>query len=388
MDRYALLLVAMSDEEAKKTLGFGPDDHPTKEQINKAWRAKVFESHPDRGGSNDAVADVNVARDILEGKQRPTYDRSAPPSYNPPSSHTYTPPTVDDKTVTLDEAKTKAGIPADVSWMFVTDTQRSKDNYAGDSSSHYEIAFAVYGRTDSEHVFVGAYNFSTHMDFIERGKIEKRDIWTVRVTKFPLHGAQGKNPAWLYGNVVRVLADAGFKGKFNSKVHDVPEGWKIPSKSWDLPHGSAISIKQWLVNRGEVQGEDPSVAGRKHVVEILHESKREQVPGYYREPPTRGNEIDGHYMGDYHKIELSIDGKIHTLNEKDTEAFLRCHHGRTPLINSIFGDYIYGDKVKRALTRLKYGKVILEWMAKKFEGLPADAREILTKASAQMKGTK
>ena len=43
-------------------LGFEPDRRPTKEDIESAYRAKAKKAHPDAGGSNDAMAELNEAR--------------------------------------------------------------------------------------------------------------------------------------------------------------------------------------------------------------------------------------------------------------------------------------------------------------------------------------
>jgi curved DNA-binding protein CbpA len=69
-ERYARILLSMSLEEAKTTLGLRSSS-PTKEEITKAYRAKALENHPDRGGDPEKMVEVNVARDILEGKARP-----------------------------------------------------------------------------------------------------------------------------------------------------------------------------------------------------------------------------------------------------------------------------------------------------------------------------
>lgn len=49
--RYARILLAMSLEEAKATLGFKPNENPSKSEIQKAYRALALENHPDRGGT-------------------------------------------------------------------------------------------------------------------------------------------------------------------------------------------------------------------------------------------------------------------------------------------------------------------------------------------------
>ena len=70
VNRYARVLLAMSMDDAKRTLGFKPSETPSKEEVIKAYRAKALANHPDRGGDPEKMVEVNVAKDILEGKAR------------------------------------------------------------------------------------------------------------------------------------------------------------------------------------------------------------------------------------------------------------------------------------------------------------------------------
>lgn len=47
----------------RSVLGFGASDAVTIDAVNQAWRERVRTAHPDAGGSHDAVANVNTARD-------------------------------------------------------------------------------------------------------------------------------------------------------------------------------------------------------------------------------------------------------------------------------------------------------------------------------------
>jgi hypothetical protein len=49
--------------EARRLLGVGRD--ATEAEITAAWRARMAEAHPDRGGSNAAASAINAARDRL-----------------------------------------------------------------------------------------------------------------------------------------------------------------------------------------------------------------------------------------------------------------------------------------------------------------------------------
>ncbi len=77
---YARLFLAMSVEEARQTLGFPPGYTPSPVEIQKAYRTKAIENHPDRGGSHEKMVEVNVAKEILEGKR---HDRYSPPKRDP-----------------------------------------------------------------------------------------------------------------------------------------------------------------------------------------------------------------------------------------------------------------------------------------------------------------
>ncbi len=63
------LLLAMSMEEAKQALGFAPNANPSLGEIQRAYRAKAIQNHPDRGGDLKKMVVINVAKEILEGKR-------------------------------------------------------------------------------------------------------------------------------------------------------------------------------------------------------------------------------------------------------------------------------------------------------------------------------
>ena len=380
---YALLRLAMSMEEAKATLGFPPNSNPTPQEVKEAYRIRAREAHPDRGGDEETIKEINVAKDILDGKAKPTYDRrpSPGPSRTPwPSEEQqrgkpYEQPKP--KEVSFDDARSKAGVPSGVEWLFVTPAQRGM-GYSSDEFQRSDNCFVAYGRTDSKHCFVGARHFVYQQTFIGAGPGE--DTWTLESFEYPIKDEtkESQNPAWLYGNVVRALKNLDFKGKFNSKVLDA-QGWKFGDR---LPTGAATSIKHWLVGSGQVAGDAPSVAGRKQVVELqLDKSSFDgQKPGFWPQPKTRANFWDGRYQGDYYKLTVILNGKDYVLGESDTTKFL----GKIPL-EAIYGRYYYGGE-KKNLTRMPKGKALLQWMAQNFTSLPSEATAGLQAAADQMKG--
>jgi len=60
----------MSMSEAKQTLGFPPTYDPSPTEIQKAYKRKAIENHPDLGGDPKKMVAINVAKEILEGKRR------------------------------------------------------------------------------------------------------------------------------------------------------------------------------------------------------------------------------------------------------------------------------------------------------------------------------
>jgi hypothetical protein len=379
MDRYAFHLIAMSMEEAKKTLGLDPNATPSPDEVKEAHRKKVFELHPDRGGAHEDMVEVNVAKDILEGKARPSYSRSpSSPSHEPsaPSGGHWSPPKK--REVTFQEAESKASIPSGVEWLFVTPSQRGT-SWQSDESSQQDSSWVAYGRTSNQHVFVGARNFSKQSFYVGGGADD--NIWTIRSFEFPIRTDEGQNPAWLYGNVGKALKAVGFEGKFNSKVMDA-KGWAFSSRT---PSTSTTSIKHWLVGSGQVSGDAPSVAGRKQVVEFTFNKSYEHKPGYVPAPTSRSNTWDGKYHGDYYMMAVILNGRKYELTDDETTKILGLKAGGKTFLDLMFGRYQYGGE-KKNVTRMPKGKMIISWFAENLKSLPPDAIDVLKAATEQMKG--
>jgi hypothetical protein len=368
MDHYSFLLLSMSLQEAKALLGFAPNESPSDSEVRKALRDKVMKVHPDQGGSSEKMVELNVAQDVLLGKQRPTYDRSDAPSSPSPQPQTrWEPPKKEE--VSFDEAKSKAGIPSGVEWQFVTSAQRGV-GYSSDEFHRSDIAWVVYGKTEHAHVFVGVRHFVKEEYFV--GGAGGKDLWSMKSLDFPIKGEEGLEPAWLFGNVVKVLKLVGSEARFNSKVTDA-KGWTFSDK---FPRGGETSIKHWLASSGAVSEDDARVQGRKHVIEVKYTRGWNEAPNHYKivygKPPYE-------FSSDFEGVEVIVNGKAHWLDEKDTSKFLRSGFKR-----AIFGDRLY-DGTKKNLTRSKDGKKFLTEMAKHLSSLPADVQKTLEAAAAQMK---
>jgi len=379
MDLFSEVTMPMTENEAKAILGFLPNDHPSSSEIKAAYHRKALEAHTDRGGNLEAIKRLNIANDILTGKFTvPTYDRRSDPEVPPgPGGSRWVPPKKAE--VTFEEAETKAGIPSGVQWFFVTTSQRGKSTWSSDESSLGDSAFVAYGRTEQQHVFVGARHY-TRQDFYVGGTNDT-DTWTIKSIEIPIQKDEGKNPAWLYGNVVKSFKGLKFEGRFNSKILDA-QGWKFNRR---LPEGTVTSIKHWLVGSGEVAGDAPSVAGRKHTAELKVLETYKPDSGFYEEAHNRGNFWDGKYHGQYYQMILTLDGRSYIVSEKDFKLFSSTRLGSKRLMEVIFGTYQYNASHKQ-LTRIKSGKKILGWMAERFTDLPLEATEILKAAEEQVKG--
>lgn len=362
MDRYALTMMAMSLADAKVTLGFPPDANPTPAEIQKAWREQAFRNHPDRGGDPAKMVEVNVAKDILEGKQRPTYDRTTPSDPDPwagsggrPTTPRETPKKEE---VTWEEAKNKAGIPSGVTWMFYTDPAGS--GYSSDEHMRRVTGYVLYGQTDQKHVFVSVENLTKEDYYIGAGP--GINIWSMRTFDYPRNEGEILQPAWLHGNIVKAFKGFKFVEKrFNSKVVAIPDGWHFQAR---LPHGKEVSIKHWLVNQGFVSGDDPSVVSRKNTVELTfhHEG-----------------------VGDNEKMwfVLTINGRDYELSASDSKKWVTPSRYRGPA-TYVFGDYFYGGS-KKNLSRLAPArkKKIFEWMSKHLTDLPSTAKAVIDTEAAK-----
>lgn len=364
MNRYAFFFLSMSLDQAKQVLGFPPGSDPSPAEIQKAYRLKALEHHPDRGGDTDRMVEVNVAKDILEGTRGPSYDRSSPdPGSEVPETRTQWRKPKDDE-VSFNEAKSKVSIPGDIEWKFVTDRQRGT-HYSSDEFNRSEIFWVAYGRTDSQHIFLGI-SHHYYKQYFPGTNVPDRDIWTMKSLEIPVKGDEGTTPAWLYGNVLKVLKLISFDGRFNSKVVDA-KGWKLDDK---MPGGGTMSIKNWLAETGEVKKDDPRVQNRKHVIEIKISTSYTEKPGYAK----------SRYGNDYELIEIILNGKPHPLSEEDTKKIT--HNFKTKKL--FFGDYAYGGS-KKQITRMQKAKEVMEWLLKVMKSLPDDVREALEATLAQKK---
>lgn len=384
-------ILDMTRDQALALLGFRAGDSPSVAQLKAAQRQKALEAHPDRGGSSQQMQDINRAFDYLtKGGGNPRQPEPSAggwggtsygygggygggASYSDPGAHSgyEPPPKAEDVEVTFEEAFGKAGVPAGVDWLFTTDMQRAADNYSSDESQKSDYGFVAYGRTATQHVFLGVRTY-VHRYYVIGMAFGNRDITTVKCKEVPIKGTEGADPAWIYRHIVTALKETGFEGRFNSRVFDAPN-WK-PGPS-PARGGTKTTVKNWLVNSGQIADDSPAVANRKNTVEMFIDTT---YPIDGAQPKPDYHAVDPYSKTYLYKLQLILNGRVVTLNERDAGLFI----GKR-IVRHVFKDSTY--EVKKNLLRIKNGKKVIEWLAANLTGISQRDREILTAAAAQLK---
>jgi len=274
-DRYARLLLSMSLEQAKSILGFPPGSNPTPTEITKAYRAKALENHPDRGGDHTKMVEINVAKDILEGKGRATWTPEPaprPPRREPPKAPE---PDFVMEGQTFDQAWSGNSPPAGVEWKFVSVPEYywEKTYYPG------HRIWTLYGQTDSKHIFLAIKERGESAGTIptDKGMFTKMmEDWQVSWVDVPLSQNISKIATKYLKSVSTGWAD-GSKPKPPKKFIAWPGGRPTDQIIKKLPRSGGAALKDILVGTGLLNDEDPSIAGRKSVVEIYTKYSKEKI---------------------------------------------------------------------------------------------------------------
>lgn len=281
-ERYARLLLAMSLQEAKAILGFPPGAAPTPEEISKAYKRKAIENHPDRGGTHEKMVEVNVAKDVLEGKSRATWTpEPAPRRERPKPAPVEYGATL--KGASFDEAYGSAGIPASVEWKFIS----IPEWYWPSSNSPGHRVWCLYGQNEHKHVFLafkerGESAGGVWLDDQGKqappgtGKFTKiEQDWQSSLIEIPIAQNVAKIAPKYLKEVGTAWAD-GAKPKPPKKFVAWPGGKPTDTIIGKIPRSGGASLKDILVGTGLLSDEDPEVAGRKSVVEIFTKYSKER----------------------------------------------------------------------------------------------------------------
>jgi hypothetical protein len=351
--RYFRKIYAMSYSQALGVLGLSPG--ATESDVKKAWTQLAFKNHPDRGGDATKMVEINVAKDVLLGKQRATPDyRADPPPPPPPPQEE---PKKQEKVVTtFAEAEAHADIPSGTVWKFKTDTVFGKGLDSSSTGSIY------YGQTDTLHVFTAmqhkvSQNFFTGLD---------RDEWFMWTNKFSKKFSHDLVELGLrvikdmYGDF-----DSDITKKFNGKVRLLPDVKDLhPADMWNNSRaGRAMSYKDAMVMMEIISADDPQVAKRKLSV-VLEATQSIGMEFGYKDTLT-----------------FYINGKKFGIKEQNVRM-VKDHP--IHIFKLVFGAN-YFDKVKKDLTRSRAGKTALLWFAENLIGEPQELIDLLKQAADQKK---
>jgi hypothetical protein len=337
-----IIRLAMGLDEARNLLEVSHG--ASNEEIQKAWKQKALEHHPDRGGDPEIMKQVNVARDILVGDAVPDKTHTPPTA---PSVHKKDKMYTDEQTGdSFDQAISKADIPAGVKWKFATGKQYGTYGFDTNVSG-----FVVYGTTESEHVFVGIYNKRVANAFTHQN-LDDHKVWVKTAPKpEPLSSVAPRIIRDLWNNFIDVKP-------YNAKVNLLSDDTTLSSHMGSV--GKSISFKDAMDIMGEKTPE--SWKGRKlSLVFSLARGKSFANPN----------------------IVLIINGKEYPLSEKSNEWAWKT---KPALPRYIVGEYAYDDS-KKDMTRMDKGKAskALEVMIQRLpEWEPPELIEMLKQVQEQI----
>lgn len=335
-DRYAKLLVAMSYSEALQTLGVPASATP--DEIAKAYKRKAIENHPDRGGDPKKMVEINVAKDILDGKQRPTgpskpsgggaadwvrdwYKNSpggAGGNYSPPREKT--PPREPDVTIegqSFADAMSSSGIPANVEWKFV-----SIPEWYWETTSHPgHRVWTLFGQTDQKHVFLALK---------ERGESSGGIYIDGKFTKIMKDWKSSEVDVAISQNIAKIApkylkmtgtAWTDAQPKAPRKYIAWPGGKPTEAILHKIPRSGGAALKDILMGTGLLSDEDPSVAGRKSVVEVFTKMNRERLAKYKKLLAEKKIKYVSNACG--YDFFVRVNGKTEKLEDETIEKMER-----------------------------------------------------------------
>ena len=302
-NRYAKLLLAMLVQEAKIILGFPPAYNPTDEEVTKAYKKKVVENHPDRGGSHDKMVEVNVAKDVLDGKSRATWQPDTSP--RPRTERPARKPVEYDATLegqSFEKAMGDSGVPSGVEWKFV-----SVPEYYWETPGHpgHRI-WVLYGQTDQKHIFLGLKERGESVGGVQtdKGFTKIMEDWQSSMIDTPVSQNIAKIAPKYLKSVGTAWVDA--KPKSGPRKFVAWSGGK-PTEELvkKVPRSGGAALKDILTGTGLLNDDDPSVIGRKSVVEIYTKYSKER---YERAKKLRadGKRLDA---ADQYDFFVRVNGK-------------------------------------------------------------------------------
>lgn len=335
--RYARLLLAMSMGEAKQILGFPPSASPSTEEVTKAYKAKAFQNHPDRGGDPAKMVEINVAKDVLLGggsnarPGRPQPPREPAPPPPPP------PPPMEGKSFN----QVMSSMPGGVVWKFMSGVAYAdslQENPEGGRYWRVSYGWVLYGQTESHHIFAGI-RVAANQQFtsVDRKALFNSNGWEGFHTTAPRTVDLIKVAPKMVKGILDGLPD--MNSKLLPKKFSVLSGGTVTMA--DLMKRADLSLKDAILGSGAMAaGESKGLQGRKKMVTIEPIFDREKWKKMKAE-----NNREAAYA--YNWV-VEVNGKGRSLGDDEIDKLLKNHF----MIAVYSYDY---DKGKKNLTRLKGG---------------------------------
>jgi len=382
-DLYARLFEAMSLQDAKRVLGFPPNASPSPEEISKAYKHKAIENHPDRGGDHEKMVEVNVAKDILDGKQRPDGARGRPSAPSGPPRKTYEDyvrekQEADAKKVrtgdSFAEAKTKA--PHGVTWKFRSSLTLGKESAFTKEQglNSYVPCWVCYGQSASQHVFMlvehAVPNQYTNVLF---------DSWSMStVETYPLSQPIEK----LAPKAIKAIVN---NGKLTNGVMKLPTKFMsfeaITEPAFGLTAGG-VALKDILIGLGFASG---AASDRKVVVEMVGKQNEAKV----KASRAKGERMTTLDAWQWYDFTLFVNGKSYPLSEATVANLAKQGAHGNLFWMAVYSPAKYDYGQRRVLTRIpRYGSEILKMVEDSLSGEPAELTVSLLKAIEAMETPK
>ncbi len=375
-EKFALLRVSMSLQEAYKTIGVSPGATP--DEIKAAYRLKSKTIHPDQGGTTEQMVALNVAKEILDGKRRPDGGGGGYSSPSRPYSDHYEDTRKEREeaakkererqeklSVTFDQAKSDA--PSGVDWKF-----RSTEMYVGQSSAYvkakvpsYITSWVLYGQTADKHVFMLVENAQAAY---ERSDGYKE--WSMGPVKaFPLSMDLTK----LAPKVIKELPGLGKLA--DGKPKAVTKFVNISGLSQPEFRNTraGVALKDILIGLNLVSTD--KLPARKTVIELEGRLNKER----YNNRMRGGMNID---TWKYHDFTLFVNGKGYPLAESTMENLSKLGSGSLFWM-AVYSPVQYDFSRRRVLTRLKgrgYVHYVLDMVEKALTTEPPELTVHILKA--------
>lgn len=365
-------------DQAKEALGFSPRATPTPDEIVKAYRAKAIANHPDRGGDPEKMVEINVAKDILDGKARPSSGggaggRPPPGAWRPDPGPVQErkrpePPKVVETITgnTFESAVGEFDAPVEIKFISKTGYGGARPTPDALASYSYDI-WALYGQSKTHHIFacLRVRRATTYYDQARNGTVVVEESWESLVEKAPIAKDLAKIALPKLKAVVRGWPD-GLEPSKQFKYIEWPGGrmsQAMIAKVKASGYSGGAALKDILLGLGLV-GEEHG-KGRKTNVEIYFRSNKEKRRKIMETRDRAVVKVRVNMWEGYDWY-IRLNGTEYLLEEDTVHNLINNH-----FISGVIDPNSMGEGIPKNITKLKGGR---------FGILPGDAMGILVKS--------